>query len=428
MHILDISNPSDIKTVKVIDDELIGCGPVTSIDYEDGYLYLCCRLVGVVIYDVRDIENPRYCGKISTMGEVEYARLVGDKLYAVSNGLYVIKPYPVEEAEVLGFCWTSSWMFGRGFCMNPSYRYNPGRVMFVQSGRWHRQLSVANPRRPLVTRHDSLPLASGQWLKERIFVNIENPKREREVPKGFAVYRIDRHARLTCLFKFQTTERMTHIIVRGRYAYLMGLFRDRKRSPEKPEYLNIFDISEPTHPRLVGKYSGPTDTGGMQSPAPFLKDDLLYLPGWFSGSYLGGGGWGNFLGIRVVDVSNPSRPRMHTLIHYIPPDISVNSLSCPNSFYVANDTLYVADYWTGLHIFDIKKLRKKRLYEHIACLKDPFLPWSCSSYATSVTGYGRYIFVTHFGSVDFYEIPVNSDLPVGELSIWFRPTQTPEKK
>jgi len=414
LRIYDISDPKTPKLVCHRDDELIGCDSVTNVAVGDGVLFVGARLVGVLAYDIADVANPKYLGKLSNMGEVEWARLIGDKIYAVSNGVYVIEPYPAEKAELLGFCFTKSWMFGHSVVMNPFPRWNPKRVLFARSGAWHRELTARDPRNPKILNYKPPPIGQGRWKDAYLY----SPGKS-----ALDIYVVAPDGGVGRIAHYPVKGPTTHLEIHGQYCYCVGLVRGKK---QEMRYLHIFDVSDPAHAKLVGTHTAPTDAGGMESPDIYYKDGLLFLPGWFAGGNLCGGGWGNFPGIRVLDVRKPERPKMHCLIHHVPADISTNSICCVQSFYVSGDTLYQGDYWSGIHVTDIRDLSKKRKWTHLAAVKDPRLPWSCSSYCTSVHGYGRYLYTTHFGHVNIWEIPAPSDVPKGKITV--RARAVPESK
>jgi hypothetical protein len=388
LRIYDLRDPSRMELVTLLDDEVIGYDAITNVALGDGILFLGSRLVGVLAYDIADIKKPRLLGRLSNMGEVDWARLVGDKLYAVSNGVYVIDPYPAEEASLKGFSYTDSFMFGRSVVMNPYPAENPDRVLFALSGTTHRQLTVRDPARPLVTNHAPPPVGYGRWKGNHLFA---------PGVKALDVYRVDLAGQLDRVFHLAVPGPTTHLEIHRDHLFLFGLVRDTN---EPVNYLHVFDIRDPERPRLAAVRRAPTD------------------PGWQSSRLAGGGqGWGNFLGVRVVDLREPEDPKMHCLIHHVPADISVNSLNCPESFYASGDTLYIADYWTGIHVLDITELASGKSWRHLGVVKDRGLPWSVNSYATSATGYGRYLYTTHFGEVNIWEIPVGDDVPRGTLTV-----------
>ncbi|MGH9363077.1 MAG: hypothetical protein ACRD2T_14295, partial [Thermoanaerobaculia bacterium] len=306
LRIYDLEDPAKPELLALVDDEVIGYDAITNVAVGDGVLFLGARAVGVIAFDLEDVRKPRYLGKLSGMGEVDWARLAGDKLYAVSNGVYVIEPYPVEEARLLGFAFTNSWMFGRSFVTNPYPAENPARHLYALSGSWHRRLTVREPARPLMDDHAPPPLGYGRWKGNVIYT-----------PQGGSldVYKVGPDGTAELALKFPVRGPATHLEIHDHHLFLLCL----KRQIDTPvDYLEVFDIKDPERPRHLAKLSGLTDTGSMFSPEAFYYRGFLFLPGWESARHAGGGeGWGNFLGARVIDVRDPLRPKLHCLLHHI---------------------------------------------------------------------------------------------------------------
>ena len=416
LRIYDLSDPANLKLVNHLDDDLIGHDAITEVAVGDERLFLGSRLVGVLAYDLKSPVNPKFLGRLANMGEVEWAGLMGDKIYAVSNGVYVIEPYPAEKAELLGWVFTHSWMFGHSIVLNPFPNYNPNKVLFARSGGWHRAVIAKDPRNPKVLNFKPPAVGHGRWKGPYLYTASMRKN-------SMDVYIVNPAGSAALLRSYPTDGPITHVEIHGNYVFGFGLVRGNS-NPQT--YLHIFDVTDPANAKKVATHTAPTDTGGMESPDVYYKDGLCYLPGWFSGANLLDGGWGNFPGIRVIDVRNPDQPKTHTLIHHIPSDISTSSFGCIQSFHINGNTLYYGDYWSGIHVIDIADLAKKKKWKHIANLKDRKLPWSCSSYCTSVNGYGRYLYTTHFGHVNIWEISTASDLPEGKLKVTFHPP-APEK-
>jgi hypothetical protein len=405
LRIYDLADPAHLRLVGRVDDEVLGLDAITDVAIGDGVLFLGSRLVGVIAFDLSDPRKPRYLGNLSAMGEVDWARLVGDKLYAVSNGLYVIEPYPAEEARLLSFAFMNGFLFGRSITGNPFPAQNPGKFLFAATNTCSRQFTVADPARPLMTRY-GCPVGYGRWKGNHIFAPGD---------KALDVWRVEPDGDVRRVLGFPVEGPSTHLEIHGDRLFLFGLSKD---TSEPIDYLRVFDISNPEKPKLVTRLKGLPDTGGMFSPDVFYYRGFLFLPGWQSARLAGGGfSFGNFLGIRVIDVRKPDEPKVHCLIHHIPPDIAVESLTCANSFHASGDILYVADYWHGIHVFDISDLAEKKAFLHLGVVKDRRFPWSVASYAPGVTGYGRYLYTTHFGHVNIWEIAAPSDVPRGALSV-----------
>ena len=113
--------------------------------------------------------------------------------------------------------------------------------------------------------------------------------------------------------------------VAGRYLYVVC-----------PRGVEVVDINDSLHPKLVGEYSGsflsnPHDVS-VQFQYLFVTDDQ---------------------GLKVLDIANPTRPE--------PVSGAVVPLRHPHKLYVARDYVYVADGEDGLAIIDIEKVEHPRL-------------------------------------------------------------------
>ena len=424
IYVYDISNLDAIKEITVISGIFGGFG-ADFVRYENDYLYIGQIYNGLCVVDIHDLNKPVYKGSLSAFGEIEYAEPCGEFIYAVSSGLYVMSRYPAEKAEFLGYTSTHTHMFGGDIVSNPNPRDNPNRIVYLDSSGHHRRVTAKDPRHPkMLTPHPTGGAARGQWIGKYLFT-----------PSGgeLGVYRIGAEGALEKIASAplapkpakepspkKGTEKdakppkvpgINRLVVRGKYAYGIHFSRGKDTLNKVMDIIYVFNISNPKKPKLVGKAKGPSDAGSMHSWTANLFGDFLYLGGWQAG-----GAWANFPGIRVYDVSDPIRPKPHALIHHIPKDISVNSIASPQTFYAVGPTLYVADYWSGLHVIDITDLKEKRKYKYIANLKDPDQPFSGNAYCTSVTGHGRYIYTTNFGAVYIWEISVPSDVPAGKLT------------
>ncbi len=408
LRVYSLANPSRPELVTELDDELIGYDAITNVAVGDGVLFLMSRSAGVIAYDLADVRKPRFLGVLSATGEVDWVRLLGDRLYAVSNGLYVMRPYPAEAASLEGFCFTNSFMFGRAAVMNPFPAENPERNLFVVSGTWHRRLTVKDPARPLIADYSPPPVGYGRWRGKHLFVPGN---------RALDIHRVDESGKTEAVLRFPVGGPSTHLEIHGDNLFLFGLVRDVN---ESIDWLQVFDVRNAERPKHLAKLRGPTDLGAMFSSDVFYYRGFIFVPGWQSGRIAGGDkGWGNFLGVRVVDVRDPLNPRVHCLIHHIPPDVSVESLSNAQAFHAEGDTLYIADYWNGIHAIDISELAEGKRWRHLGVVKDRRLPWSVCSYAPYLSGYGRHLYSAHFGHVNIWEIPAKTDVPAAPLAVRF---------
>ena len=410
VYILDISQPGKIQQAAVIDEAQMGMHTVTNVAVEGDTLYATSRIMGLATYDISDLKNIKRLGRISLAGEVEYARVLGDKLMAQGNGLYVCSAFPAEEAEILGFCWTDTWLFGDMLFGKPSSPY----VWFHNlHGDGMRLLNVANPSRPYVAEYFVPPFTWAAWVGDHLYATkaghrswqayAEQQKipiqpaarRDGEITSGLVIYDVRKPMDPRPVAQISTEAPLTRMEMRDDLVYALGAI-DRKG-----QVVYIFNVGNPKEPRVVGKWYGDYVDGGlMGSWRMFLYRDRLFLP------------MSKGQGVRILDVSDPIRPRLKGVLRHHDRTISVNSLMSANTFHVAGDRLFIADYWHGVHVFDISSLDRPRYLETI---KSPDRKFSGWSYGTSVSGYGRYIYKTAFGGVDIYEVNVPPDRPRGKI-------------
>lgn len=105
-----------------------------------------------------------------------------------------------------------------------------------------------------------------------------------------------------------------------------------------PRGIEVVDINDPLHPKLVGEYSGPF----VQKPVDLaVQFQYLFVT--------------DAQGLKVLDISNPVRPA--------PVATGVVPLQDPHRLYVARDYVYVANGAQGLAIIDIEKAEQPRLVQ-----------------------------------------------------------------
>jgi hypothetical protein len=113
--------------------------------------------------------------------------------------------------------------------------------------------------------------------------------------------------------------------VAGRYLYVAC-----------PRGIEVIDIDQPLHPKLVGEYSGPF----LRNPVDLsVQFQYLFVT--------------DAQGLKVLNIVDPLRP--------LPVDGGVVALKSPHRLYVARDYVYVADGADGLAIIDIEKAEQPRL-------------------------------------------------------------------
>ena len=118
------------------------------------------------------------------------------------------------------------------------------------------------------------------------------------------------------------------------------------------------------------------------------------------------------VGVNVIDMSDPKRPKLLPPIAPIHHDLAQRNLEWSDGVYVWGDRLYVADYRTGLKVINIADIRNPKFEFHYLDLM-----WANYSYSVSVDGFGRYIYNGGIGIVDFIEVSSPSETPKGEVTI-----------
>jgi len=413
VHILDITDLTAPRPVAVIDDEWLGFGWINHVRVSGTTLVACARDVGLIFVDIRKPLRPEFLSVLSTNGEVEYARPIGARVYAVGNGVYTIDPDGAPGRQCSDFAYTNSWMFGGFVLSNPLPRHNPTGMLYAEINGNHREL-VPVDGKLLVRDYAPAQRGRGQWTGEFLFSPIPY-KSPQTPPFGIEIWRIAPDGASTRVARAECSVPVTHVLRHGNR--LFGVFLTAHGKVPAGPYLAVFDVVDPLHPTLTATLNGPIDAGGMRSSDPYYYRGFLFLPGWLAMAKRTEGGFGGFPGVRVLDVRDPDRPKAHALINHFPADISVNALVSAQNFHAEGNTLYVADYWHGIVVFDISDLADSGAARHLATIKHEPQPWSVASYCTSVAGRASRLYSTHFGELKTWDIPCASDVPSGNLSV-----------
>lgn len=430
--ILDVDDPKDVKVVTIIDDLTVGLGALNYVNVDGNTLYCMGWAFGMVMFDISDVKNPKQLGCIPMAGEVENAKFIGDKVYAAGNSLYVMEPYPAEKAELLSYAWVHGWLFGGGVVGRAGSPY-----VFYMGSSPNRIIDVSEPCKAMIKEYYTVAMIGGKWIGDKLYTArggarwIQSPSPEfdlidkynlpvqpavelerKEIPSGFVIYDMSNPLNPTRISGYETKEGMGGVTVRGDYAYVVSFDGDRDT---KATVLYILDISDEKNIKLVSRWVGEwPDHGEMYSGGLYLKDGYLFLPSINMCTI----NWGDpevsnkIRGWRIVDVSDPRNPRLVKAVQAVKKNIHMGGCDAAQNFWVRGNRLYVADYCNGIGVFDISDMKN---LPHLAQIRDDKYPWSTFASATSVHGYGRYIYKTMFGGVDIYEIPCPSDVPTGKM-------------
>jgi len=105
-----------------------------------------------------------------------------------------------------------------------------------------------------------------------------------------------------------------------------------------PRGVEVVDVYDPLHPKLVGEYSGPF----LQNPVDVsVQFQYLFVS--------------DAQGLKVLNIADP--------IHPVPVSDAVVRLKSPHRLYVARDYVYLANGSEGLAIIDIEKAEQPRLVQ-----------------------------------------------------------------
>jgi hypothetical protein len=417
VYILDISIPGKVSTAAIIDEAEMGMHTVTNVAVEGNTLFATSRIMGLATYDISDLKKIQRLGRISLAGEVEYARIVGDQLMAQGNGLYVCSAFPAEKAEILGFCWTDTWLFGDGLFAKPG---SPYAWFHNLHGDGMRLVNFGNPKRPYVAEYFVPTMSWAAWKGDLLYAakaghrSWENyaekqnipiqpaAKRTGEINRGLVIYNVRNPRNPLAVSQLSTEAPLTRLELRDNLVYALGTLDGRKK-----QAVYVFDVENPKEPHVIGKWVGDYSDQGLMGPwRMFLYRDRLFLP------------MSQGRGVRVLDVSDPQRIKLKSVMKHHDRTIGVNSLMSANTFHVAGDRMFISDYWHGVHVFDVRRIDRPQYLETI---KSPDKKFSAFSYGTSVSGYGRYIYKTAFGGVDIYEVNTPPEKPEGKITVeWMK--------
>lgn len=419
VYVFDISQAGAPRLSACLDEAEMGMHTVTNVAVEGNILYACSRIMGLATWDISDLAHIRFLGRISLAGEVEYAHLVGDLLLAEGNGLYVCRAFPADKAEILGYCWTDTWLMGQMSFARPGSPY-----LWFQSlhGDGMRLLNISNPRRPYIEEYFVPPFTWAAWLGDHLYAakaghhSWEEQARQQKMPiaaaarrtgeivNGLVIYDVRDPRNPNPVSQVSTEGPLSRLELRGSSVFALGTGDGGKK-----QVVHVFDVSNPLEPRALGKWVGDySDQGLMGSWRMLLYQDRLFLP------------MSEGRGVRVLDISDLTKPRLKYVLSHHDRTFGVHSLMSANTFHVAGDRLFISDYWHGVHVFDVSALDRP---VYLETLKSPDRTFSAWSYGTSVSGYGRYIYKTAFGGVDLYEVSAPPERPQGRISSWVRPVK-----
>lgn len=380
--IFDLANPAELKLIGQLSNYHCGFGPVTDVDTDDSrdiaYVYSNPSLCAV---DIKDPTKPKLLSWLGGDGELNQARYFGDHIYAINSTLFVINPWPIEKAHLVGSAKHGGGRFG--VLVNGSPKSN--LVITASQQGTVGMVDISSKEAPkAVTPKSPWPGGYARWDYPYVYAC------------GPLVYHYNSGSRSFSVVYRANVPGFSgnRVIIADGHLYEVSMSGNNK----KGKLMRIWKIVSPTHLELKGELEWKVGGGWDWPGNPYFYKDFI------------------FHGDLVIDVADKSHPKVVNILRKIREDIA--SYSSGSGLHYARDgILYSANYFTGLHVWDIRKLRSKNEVRFVGVWRDEEDPWSVASvYSRSVDGYGRYLFSTDFGNVNIYEIPTESDVPEGKLT------------
>ncbi|MEW5844416.1 MAG: T9SS type A sorting domain-containing protein [Bacteroidota bacterium] len=315
--IFNISNPESPIHIR-----LAGTGsiPGSALAINNNYLYFGTSRA-FYIYDISNPSNPRYINGILLPSIVRSISIVDTTAFLIvdteglveldishTNNIHILSKikYPHNFLNVEG---------GIGIEMRGLVK-PPFAYVSASTGLWIVDISNQNSM-------SSVLFFSTGWYVNRIAVDSSNHAFLAELYGGLKIvdYSIPSSPKL--IGQFNPDEEVIDVVVSGNFAYLLC-----------DTHLQVIDIANPNMPKFLGE----VPFGDTIPTNPLGRFDFLCLNG--STIYAARKSKRLF----TIDVSNPSNPEINRI---------VTLRGIPVGISKSNGYLYVADFDTGLQIFDI---------------------------------------------------------------------------
>jgi hypothetical protein len=289
LHIIDVADPAAPMRVGVYQES---GGRAMAI--ADGYVYLAQASAGLSVVDVSDPQRPVLAGSYQA-------------------------PNNPNDVDVVGH-----------------YAYVTDATTSARIGRRLRIIDISNPAVPAEVSSYRLPggiyhlsvsghhayIATGFDYGVHI-LDVSDPTALREVG----------------LYDAEGGERDIHVV--GRYAYIVAMSYE---GDDVHSRLEVVDVADPTSPARVGVYEFPREVSDV-----FVADEIAYIVSNMCAPMSGGSYC--FGVVRLVDVATPEAPKLLSV--YRPPGSA-------RSVFVTGEYAYVADGSAGLRIVDVSDPTRPR--------------------------------------------------------------------
>jgi hypothetical protein len=265
---------------------------------------------GLLVFDISVLANPQRVSTFRT-GEVAYLAVSGDYAYVAEGPrLQAIDISNPAAPQRVGE-WSSSGPI-QDVAVSGNYAYVAAEGYYDSGQSWY--------------------VGGGLQV-----IDIRNPSAPLEVSR------------------FNTNGSAYAVAVSGRYAYLVGSWREGMNWLCG---LQVIDVSDPSHPQRLGSLQGaPCDFAALA-----VSGSFAYVACW---------------GLEVIDISNPASPQR----------VGAVTDLCATDMSVSGHYAYVADPWYGLHIIDISNPAAPQPVGAVTNL-----------WATAVSVSGNYAYVADGGS------------------------------
>jgi hypothetical protein len=348
-----------------------------------GFLFTSSNGFGVLAIDYRDPAKPREAGYAMTSGELRGMKLLGDRLCAFGMALFLIPNFPVAQADIEGVGWHATSWFGGPVWGNAKTGAKVVMASSVHGG--FQAHDISNPAAPKLD--DRWPNGiNGLWIGDLLCTVSPGPQRT------LCLRLDDTRAGAPAQMAMLDLE-LTGQASLARYGHILFVCAQGGKGGDSV----VVDITDPKRPEILSRFQVPGEWIILVSDIDF-KFPYLFVPR-------------KAVGVNVVDMSDPRRPKTLPAIAPIHHDVAQRNLEWADSVYVWGDKLYVGDYRTGMKVLNVADVRSPRFEHHYV---DPM--WANYSYSVCVDGYGRYVYNGGLGLVDFIEVSTPSEAPAGKVT------------
>jgi hypothetical protein len=337
LQVIDISNPANPQR---LGSRGIGGGTAQAVAVSGNYAYVAAGSAGLQVIDVSNPANPQRAGGYDTSGSAQGVAVSGNYAYVADDvaGLQVIDVSNPANPQRVGGYDTGGYAQVVGVAVSGNYAY------VAEIGRWTGSnyvggglevIDISNPANPQrVGGYDTNGIAWGVAVSGNYAYVVNGDA-------GLQVIDVSNPANPQRAGGYDTIGSAQDVVVSGTYAYV----RNAASGPGEYFGLEVIEVSNPANPKRVGRYLT-LSLGIAITPAaghlPGVSETDVHAQGLvISGkyAYVADGG----AGLQVIDVSIANPQRMGGY------DISGSAQGVA----VSGNYAYVADGTNGLQVIDV---------------------------------------------------------------------------